>query len=46
MSHRIKGKKTHKLNPPWGFNPRSLGAVGFEADAITIIPRRPTTATV
>ena len=28
--------------PSWGFDPRSLGAVGYEADAITIRPRRPT----
>ena len=27
---------------PWGFDPRSLGVVGYEADAITIRPRRPT----
>ena len=29
--------------PPRGFDPRSLGAVGYEADAFTIRPRRPTT---
>ena len=29
-------------HPPWVFNPRSLGTVGYEADALTIRPRCPT----
>ena len=33
----------NKFMSPRGFNPRSLRTVGYEADATTVRPRRPTT---